>query len=180
MTPRIQLALALVLLAAALGGYGTEYAAVERASAAAADLSSQIETMNDSAARLASARTAFADLASDESAVGAYFVSEAGIVDFIDGLEARGKAQGVAVAVRSVSANKDAAHPALNLSLSFAGSFDAVMRVAGAIEYAPYDLAVNALSISHDNASTTKAWRADLDLTVGTAAAATTPAVLNI
>lgn len=175
MTTRIQLAAALLLLAGTLGGYGIEYAAVERASAAAADLSNQIETVNDSAARLASVRSALADLSSDESAVGAYFVSEAGIVDFIDGLEKRGRAQGVAVAVRSVSASKDAVHPALDLSLSFTGPFDAVMRTVGAIEYAPYDITVDALSVAHGDTGTSSAWSADLDLTVGTIASTTAP-----
>jgi len=161
---------ALGVALAALVGYGFWYAAVAAKSAAVANLQSQIDTKTETMSRIASARAALAEISGDEAAVQSYFVSETGVVAFIDGLEAQGKAQGTVVSVLSVSAGAADTQPAFVLSLTIKGAFDAVMRTLGAIEYAPYDLSISELSLVQNGKN---AWQADLKLLVGSVSAAT-------
>jgi hypothetical protein len=59
-------------------------------------------------------------------------------VAFLGDLEKQGKAQGAAVEVLSVT-DQDATKRRISLSLKITGSFDAVVRTLGTIEYGPYD-----------------------------------------
>ncbi|HUY05545.1 MAG TPA: hypothetical protein VMV62_02420 [Candidatus Paceibacterota bacterium] len=173
--PRTHFLIALAVAAAALAGYGVWYAAVSAKSAEVADIQGQIDAATENASRIAAARAALAEVAGDEAKVQAYFVSEAGIVAFINSLESLGLSQKAAVSVLSVSAAGTPARPTLQLSLSVKGAFDAVMRTVGAIEYAPYDLSISTLSVGQDAKNS---WHADLSLTVGStppAAATSTP-----
>ena len=98
------------------------------------------------------------------------------MVAFINDLEARGRVQGVAVNVLSVSAGGETKQPTLTLVLTVQGTFDAVMRTVGAIEYAPYALSISGLSLGQDGKDIKDSWRADLKLRVGSLSAnATTP-----
>ena len=156
-------------------GYGFWYAAIEAKSAAVAELKNEVTTKNENAGRIASARASLAELAGSEEIIQGYFVPETGVVAFINNLEARGRKQGAVVSVLSVSTSATEKSPTLVFSLTISGSFDAVMRTVGVIEYAPYDLSVSALSITHDGE---KSWRADLTIRVGSASASvatTTP-----
>src|SRR3989344_4876515 len=163
-SPLAQLAFALALCAAVLGGYGVWYAAIADKSSVAATLENQITAKTEAEGRIASARATLDDIKGDESAVQGYFVSETNIVGFINYLEARGVAQEADVNVLSVSTGGDKAHSTLVVALTARGVFDAVMRAVGAIEYAPYDLSIKTLSVAHENKGT---WRADLTLVAG-------------
>lgn len=145
-------------------GYGFWYAAVEAKSAAAAYLETQIATKNETAGRIASARASLADISGSEASVQGYFVPETGIVAFINSLEAQGQARGATLDVLSVSTSIVNKRSILSLSLSVKGSFDAVMRTIGVIEYAPYDLSIPTVSIGQDDKDT---WHAELSLLVG-------------
>lgn len=158
------LVIALVVCVATFIGYGVWYAAIAAKSAAVANLESRITAKNETASRIASARAALAEIAGDESIVQSYFVSKTGVVAFIDALEALGKTQKAAVSVLSVSMGGAPAQPTLVLALTVTGTFDAVMRTVGEIEYAPYDLSVSALSLGH---AAPNSWHADLKLLVG-------------
>ena len=164
----LHLVVALLILAAALGGYGISYAAISAKSVAVADLQEQIDAKAMIANRVSSARTTLAATAVDEAAILGYFVPENGIAAFIDGLEARGKAQGTSVDVLSVSANAGKAQHAFLLELTVTGPFDAVMRTVGSIEYAPYDISVTQLSLSRQSSGD---WQADMNLSAGSIAA---------
>ena len=164
-SPHLQLFSALAIFIAAAVGYGFWYTAVATKSTAVASIQAQIRTETATADRIASARAALAEIAGDEAAVQGYFVSQNAVVSFIDGLEALGSAQKTSVNVLSVSAGADASgHPALTLALTVTGSFDAMMRTVGAIEYAPYDLSIMTLSIAQNQKSV---WQANLTLSVG-------------
>lgn len=160
--------------AAALIGYGIWYSTIAAASTAVAELQNRIVTETESANRIASVRSAIAELSVDELAVQNYFVSEVDAVAFINDIEARGRSQGTAVTVLSVSTGTDRSQPILALSLMVRGTFDAVMRTVGAIEYAPYALSISELSLAQDAKNN---WSANLKLRVGSvsAAAAATP-----
>lgn len=174
-SPLTQLILAFLVCAAALVGYGIWYAAIANQSIAASALQSQIDVKTATISQMASTRAALAEIAGDESVVQGYFVPETGVVTFIDGLESRGRSLGANVGVLSVSTGGAPARPVLLFSLSITGTFDAVMRTVGAIEYAPYDISVSALTLEQSDKNS---WHADLKLLVGSVvagAATTTP-----
>ena len=161
---------ALALALAAVGGYSALYALLSAKSEAVADLHSQIEESEQAANHIASVRAAIAEIAGDEAVVRGYFISESGIVSFIDDQQARGKAQGATVDVLSVSTDSINKRPVLTLSLSIKGTFDAVMRTIGAIEYAPYHLSIMSLSAQ---VGEKKTWATTMRIAVG--AASSTP-----
>ncbi|MEK7086166.1 MAG: hypothetical protein AAB709_00900 [Patescibacteria group bacterium] len=157
----------ILVLAASLlisAGYGIWYAAVSNKSNDVAELQNKITTATETVARIASARAALAEISSDEAKVRSYFVSETEVVAFINNLESRGLAQGAPIQVLSVSTSGSSARPTLLLTLAAQGTFDAIMRTVGAIEYAPYDLTISSLSIEQDAKD---AWQATLNLIVG-------------
>ena len=163
-TNLIHLCIAITVLAAALVAYGFWYAAIAAESAAVANLESQIEAKLETASRIASARVALAEISGNEATVRSYFVSEKDVVTFIDDLEARARTQKASVTVLSVSTASENVHPVLTMTLRVAGTFEAVMRTVGLIEYAPYYLRVGSLSLGLDAKSE---WHADLSIVVG-------------
>ena len=172
-SPLTHLLLASVACALVLTGYGFWYAAIANKSAAVAALQENIEAKSETMKRLSAARMALAEIVDDEAAVQRYFVSETEAVAFIDSLESRGRFQGATVHVLSVSTARQSVPPALALSLSVLGTFDAVMRTVGAIEYAPYALSITKFSVGRSG--TESGWLATLDLQVGSTAARSTP-----
>lgn len=173
-SPLTNLILVCLVLTATAAGYWFWYAAIEAKSAVAADLESQITAKTEAASRIASARASLAEIAGDEASVQNYFVPETGVVTFINDLQTRGQTLGTAVTVLSVSTGGTSAQPTLAFSLTIKGTFDAVMRTVGAIEYSPYNLSVSTFSLGQDGKDS---WHADLDLSVGSlsANAAVTP-----
>ena len=160
----------LIMAGAILVGYGFWYFAVSAKSAAVAGLQDQITAKTETATRIATARAAIAEIKDDEAIVQGYFVPETGVVAFISGLEAQGQKQGAVVSVLSVSTGATGAQPTLLFSLSVKGTFDAVMRTVGAIEYMPYDLSVSGFSLVQDDKNS---WHSDLSIRVGSVKTAT-------
>lgn len=169
-----QITASLVVLVVALILYGGWYAALSSKSASVASLEREIVTKTETAGRIAAARAALTEIAGNEATVRSYFVSDAGVVPFIDSLEKKGQAQGAVVNVLSVANAPDTAHPSLAIALSIKGPFDAVMRTLGSIEYAPYALTLSSVNLTLNAKGI---WNADLALIVGSApsAATTTP-----
>lgn len=166
----VQLTLAFVVCAAATAGYAIWYGVVAAESSAATALQGKIDAQTTAANRMAAARATLAGIAGDDAAVRNYFVSETGIVAFIDGLEALGRATGsTTVDVLSVSTGGTDAHPAFKFALSVKGTFDGVMRTIGAIEYAPYAISVSSLSVVKNAQND---WRANLVFLAGSATSA--------
>jgi len=183
---KTHLVLALLFLLACCAGYGSWYAVLSGRSAEAADLAQQIQSKDEDAARLKAAKTALASIQSDEALIGNYFVSTSDVVPFLEGLQATGSHLGANVVIASVSADTLAGRPTLALTLQITGSFDAVLRTLGRVEYAPYFVSVSDLSlttvpatVASANAPTTLAgWAATASLIVGAkSAASSTPAV---
>ncbi len=162
-SPLIHLIGALVLCAVSFIGYGIWYAAIAEKSAAVADLENQINIKTDTASRIASARTALAEISGDEAAVRSYFIPETGIVAFIDSLQSQGRAHGAAVSVLSVSSGGTSAHPTFIFAITVKGSFNSVMNTVGAIEYLPYALSISSLSLGQDGKNS---WHAAINLLV--------------
>ncbi|MFZ2500944.1 MAG: hypothetical protein WAW90_03095 [Minisyncoccia bacterium] len=163
-SPFIHFLIALAIGVLVLIGYGACYSGVSNKSKEVADLESQIDAATKNVSRIVSARSALAEIAIDEERMHKYFVPEADIATFINVLQARGIAQKTVVSVLSVSMGGSPAQPSLLLTLTVQGTFDAVMRTVGSIEYAPYAISISALSLEK---SAKDSWQANLKIIVG-------------
>lgn len=166
----IQLSLALIVLVGVLGAYGAWYVAVGKASATSAALAQEIETKTQESLRVASAREALATLATDEASIQAYLIRQEDIVAFLERLESSGTSLGSVVEVVSVGAETSGERPHIRLSVKVTGSFDAVLRTLGAIEYGPYDSAVTTVTLDTlpaENGPSGR-WTAAATFTLGT------------
>ncbi|MDP2665238.1 MAG: hypothetical protein Q8P23_01125 [bacterium] len=163
-SPFSHIIIAVVMCVSAIVGYGMWYAVTSAKSASVAALQNQIDTKTETANRIAAARATLANIASDETIVQNYFVPETSVVPFIDALETSGKTLGTTVSVLSVGTSGTPAKPSLELALSVKGTFDAVMRTIGSIEYAPYDLSILSLTVVQNDKNS---WHADLKVLVG-------------
>ena len=129
---------ALILLVVVITAYGFWYSVVTAESAQADALAAQIETQSDATAKLAQAKSETAQLSSQEATIDQYFVATNDVVPFLTQLQSTGKFLGANVQVESVAANPATPYGQLNLALSITGTFDAVARTIGSIEYGPY------------------------------------------
>lgn len=165
-SPYFHLIVWLLICVAVFAGYGFWYSTVANKSIEVATLQNQIDTKTEGAARIAAARTALTEIIGDESLVEGYFVPDTGVVPFIDTLESLATAQKASMKVLSVSVGGTTKQSNLTLllTISIDGTFDAVMRTIGAIEYAPYDVSVSKLSVQNQSKDT---WHADLELVIG-------------
>lgn len=165
-------ALGLVLVA-----YTFWYGAVGSVSAHAAALANEIAMKSENTTRIAAAKTTLASLAVDEQAVHGYFVSAGDIVPFLEHLESTGRALGAKIEVVSVGAEPATPREHLRLSLKLSGSFDAVLRSLGAIEYAPYDVTLTTLTLDTipPAGGGRAVWNAAAVFSVGTRTASSTP-----
>lgn len=166
----IQLSLALAVLVGVLGAYGAWYVAVGQASATSAALAKEIDTKTQDSLRVASAREALETLAADEASIQAYLIRQEDIVSFLERLESSGNALGSVVEVVSVGAEEGGERPHIRLSVKVTGSFDAVLRTLGAIEYGPYDSAVTTVTLDTVPTETGPSgrWTAAATFTLGT------------
>lgn len=161
----IPLFIALILLVLASVGYGLWYASVSTLSTQAASLAADVAAKNDDVARIANAKAALATLSEEEATLEQYFVSTKDVVSFLEELQATGKSLGTKVDVVSVAAEDAGTAPHLTLSLKIEGSFDAVIRTLGAIEFASRAITVSDVSIGINGKAN---WIATGSFTVGT------------
>lgn len=152
-----------IIAVIAVSGYLYWYSLVSEKSVQVANLETEIAARSEKSMRIAIARATLAEIVDDERIVQNYFVPDTEVVHFIEDLQARARARGAALKVASVGSDVDGKRPVLDLSLGIDGSFDAVMRTIGVIEYAPYDLVVNKLVV--DKADKTS-WHANMEITV--------------
>ena len=163
-----------VLWFAALGFaialYGAWYSAVGDMSTQAAELESKIADRTQAAERANSAKAILAKVAASEALLNTYFVPASKIVDFIDETQQLGRDLGTSVTVLSVSEGDSKTIPTLILTLSVKGSFDAVTRTLGAIEYAPYAIRYTSLAV---HKSLDDLWSGDASVVLGSVPAST-------
>jgi hypothetical protein len=171
--------LALLLLAGTFVAYGAAYHIVDKKTADAAAAEAAIATKTQEAARAQEAQEQLAGLAADETQIGQYFVATRDVVPFLTAIESTGRTFGTKVSVVSVSAAPGKPHGHLTLSVSVTGAFDNVLRTVGALEYAPYDITLQNLTL--DTAGNTPGaaseWEAAATFMVGTNDATSTKPV---
>lgn len=158
------------LLIVVLIVYGVWYHALGSLRAHVAALSAEVAMKNQSGALAIVAEKELERRAAHEKAIQAYFVSPEDIVSFLESLQSIGASLGAKVNVLSVSSHT-VPRQHLVLSVRVSGSFDAVMRTVGAIEYSAHDIMINGLSLDTSPATekTAAGWVAALTLYVGTA-----------
>lgn len=163
--PFIPLIVALGILIAASAFYGFAYHELQVSKVKAADLALKLNSRTTELARLADARAALTTLAADEQSLSQYSIQKSAIVPFLEQIQSVGKPLGATVDVLSVADEKSAGHSRVSLSLTISGSFDAVVRTLGAIEYAPYDAVVSNATL--DTVGESKVWTAAVIYSVG-------------
>ncbi len=165
----IQLALAVLLIGVLGAGYAFWYLSVERLSDSARGLGQDIQEKTEDASRIRAAQAELATLAASEAEVGQYFVSTGNIVGFLEELQKTGAGLGAKVEVVSVASDDSTSPGHLTLALKITGSFDAVLRTLGAMEYGPYDSALQSLTFDTPAGSATSdGWTAAAVFIVGT------------
>lgn len=171
--PYIHLIAAGLFLMVAIGAYAFWYRHVSGLSTQAAELSAQLQTIGDAGGRASSVRRELDEVARQEADVYRRFVGSDTIVTYLETVEATGRGLGASVEVVSVAnAPARAGLPAqLQMSLRITGTFDAVMRTLGAIEYQAYDTTLASLTLDTPEAG--ESWTAAATFLVGTPPAAT-------
>lgn len=171
-TPYIHLVAAGLLLLIAVGAYALWYTHVRKLSAEAAQLSSQLQTIGDAGGRTSSVRRELDEVTRREADIYRRFVGSDTIVTYLEAVEATGRGLGARVKVVSVgNAPARAGHPAeLQMALNISGSFDAVMRTLGAIEYQAYDTTLSNVTL---DTPTGESWTATATFLIGTPPSAT-------
>ncbi len=163
----IQLSLALALLVGSCVAYGFWYAGVRAMSARSEALNIELGERTADSARVIAAKEALQNLAADEATVRQYLIRPGDVVAFLEELEGTGSALGATVEVVSVSAEQGTGRGTIALSTKITGSFDAVLRTLGAIEYGPYDSRITGLTFDTVSPG---AWTAAASFTIGTQA----------
>ena len=75
----------------------------------------------------------------DAAEIRQYILGKEDVEPFLETLQSGGRSLGTKIEVLSVSDAPIAGHPRIALSITITGTFDAVMRTLGSIEYGPYD-----------------------------------------
>lgn len=157
---QIQLALAVLTLLVTLGAYVFAYHTVGKESATATALITDIQAKTLATAHVAQAKKALSSLESEEAAINHYLIQQTDIVTFLESVQRTGSDLGAHVTVVSVTNDTSGGHPHLALSLQITGSFDAVFRTIGALEYGPYDSMVQSLTLDSTATDKGAAWTA--------------------
>lgn len=163
-----KLIIAAVCLTVSLCAYMYWYHLLTVANAHVAELDSEIVAQNALTMSSASAESELENLAGARSDIEGYFVVTDNIVSFLEALQSLGKRLGTDITVASVTAGSTP-RPHIDLALTATGSFAAVMRTVGAIEFSPYDISVSTLTLSTVTTDQKATWTAALTLVVGTA-----------
>lgn len=171
-TPYIHLAAAGLFLLVALGAYAFWYRHVSKLSTQAAELTGQLQMVGDAGGRASSVRRELDLVTQQETEIYQRFVGSNTIVTYLEAVEATGRGLGAEVEVISVGdAPTRANHPAeLQMALRITGSFDAVMRTLGAIEYQAYATSLSSVTLDTPTGAN---WTAAATFLVGKPPAAT-------
>lgn len=172
--PFIHLIIAAVIVVAALGASAfVDYRLLARIADREA-LEADIAARRVAQGRNVNAAQTLRESAATRAAVRGYFVPASDTVSFLEGLESLARSFGASATVVSI-ANATDPRPALVIPLEITGSYTAVMRTLGALEYGPHDIRVTSFSLGNSAGDEKGAWTAAVGLTVGAIATSTTP-----
>jgi len=166
----IQLGSALILLVAGIAVVVAGFITITHAKKSTETLAATVAEKKQESLRVTLATAALPRLVESEVALDMHVVREEDIVPFLNKLETQGRAQGASVEVVSVSPDTSADAPRISVSLKLVGSFDAVERTLGVIEYNNYDSYVSSVTfeVSKDTSLKKSEWTAFVILSLGT------------
>jgi hypothetical protein len=154
------------------------YYLLDHFTARADELATQVNVKNQALENATRAHSAISSLTTEQGSVDQYLITKQEVVSFLESLQGVGAPLGAKVNVLSVSDQKDKTRSRIQLQLSVTGSFDAVMRTLGAIEYAPYDGVMSNVTLNTgvgDGGTTTgSAWTGLATYSVGVRSATST------
>lgn len=133
-------------------------------------LAATVSEKRQEALRVALAQAALPRLTESEAILNAHLVRSEDIVSFLGSVEAQGKGQGAVVEVVSVSPEQTTERPRIALSIKITGTFEAVERTLGIIEYGTYDALVSNVTLERakDEKAKNPTWTAFVVLSVAT------------
>lgn len=162
----IHLAIAIGLLAAAVAGYAFVYLKVKDINERVARTEMEIWTKEAELANIRDAQNALATLTESEARIKGYFVPVRDAVGFLEEVGSTGSRFGADVSVLGVTDKfSEDGRGLLTLSIQVQGSFSAIMRTVGTLEFAPYDIVLTDLSLDEVGSG---AWNASATYEVGT------------
>lgn len=166
----IQASIALLLLLVGIGVVVLGFLFISKGTKNVETLAATVSEKRQETLRVALAKAALPKLAESEALLNAHTVRAEDIVSFLGGLETQGKATGATIEVVSVSPEQATERPRLALSIKITGTFDAVERTLGTIEYGKYDALVSSVTLetSKDEKTKSPAWTAFVVLSVAT------------
>jgi len=162
----IEFAFALIFALLALVAYVVLFFAFSSARNETTRILAEVAHIEQEDVAVTNAEETLAALAEDETSLEAYFVSPDGIVSFLEELERSGKDLGSTVEVISVS--PIASDERITIALRIIGSFTAVMRTLGSIEYGPYDARTIGTVLDTRPSDNTSEWTAAVTFSVAT------------
>lgn len=156
------------LCLAAIALYVAWYAYVGNATAEAVRLEAEIGAKTQETERARTAENVLSDLETSASRVEDYFVAREDIVPFLEELERSGRALGTGVNVASVTEMPATPHNRFVIAVQITGTFDNVVRTLGTIEYSPYDIVLQSLTLdTAPGLAAAGEWTAAVTLSVG-------------
>lgn len=159
------LVIALVFLALSIAAYVFAFLAIEKTRDQIAEVSGKTVALVEDQERIKEAQGALAALSQNESRITGYFLNEKEIVSFLEEVESAGEALGADVTVVAVNNERNATPPRVSVALRITGSFDAVMRTIGVIEYQSYDGIITTITMDDQGSGV---WGASITYSVGT------------
>lgn len=141
----IHLGIAILVAILAVIAYVWWQEQVLQAVSAARTLAEEASSVSGTQAETLRSKTELSTLTADEAFVEERFLPPSGIVEFLEGLEETGRSYEAEVSVVSVSDVLDGDRIAIALSVE--GSFDAVMRTLGTLEYGPRAVTVETVTL---------------------------------
>lgn len=164
--PLIHLVVAFLILVGVAAAYAFWYLHITALRGEVAVLAAEATAAEANAGEIAAARQTLSTLAVDEEFFGSYFVSTSTLVSYLESVEATGRSLGTEADIVSVTPGGKG-DPRIVVAFKAVGSFAAVMRTVGAIEYGPYDAHITSITID-TNAGSEGAWAATGSISVGT------------
>lgn len=166
----IQASIALLLLLVGIGVVVLGVLFISKGTKNVETVAATVSEKRQETLRIALAKAALPKLAESEALLNTHIVRAQDIVGYLGGLETQGKAMGATTEVVSVSPEQVTGQPRLLLSIKITGTFDAVERTLGTIEYGKYDALVSSVTLESSKGEKVKspAWTAFVVLSVAT------------
>lgn len=148
--------------------YSTLFVVIKNKNNQISALQNQVDIEVRKDQRLHSIKQLIADLGKDIEQIDTYFVSEDGVVDFLESLEALGRVSGVSVGVNSVSVDEstDNSLPYEHMRIDFVarGSWRNVVQLVSLLETFSFGIVIERMQL--ERLPSSSSWQVNVSFTV--------------